>query len=103
MTSTTEAAREYSHSPLRSPLQTKGNFIDGKYRSELSETGSCTANLAKFGCGVFVRGGPECKFSGNQMWHDYQEIRDSGCTKCGFKRYDDGCEVVIDYVHDCQK
>lgn len=53
------------------------------------------------GCGVFIRGPEHCKFSGNQMWNDYQEIRESGCGICGFKEYDDGCEMVIDQVSGC--
>lgn len=68
----------------------------------MPESGSCTSNLAHFGCGVFVRGPAHCAFSGNQMWWDYQEIREKGgCGKCGSKKYDDGCEVVVDYVSGC--
>ncbi|MBE3049111.1 hypothetical protein IMZ48_42745 [Candidatus Bathyarchaeota archaeon] len=62
----------------------------------MPQSGTCRNS-----CGVFIRGGPQCRFTGNHMWEDYQNIRKAGCEQCGFKRYDDGCEVVVDYVTMC--
>ncbi|KAL6865548.1 hypothetical protein ACO1O0_001642 [Amphichorda felina] len=73
----------------------------GSPESSLPDTGVCYGAAFGNGCGVFIRGPSHCKFSGNKMWHDYQEIRDSGCGICGFKKYDDGCEMVIDQVSGC--
>lgn len=74
-------------------------------------TGNCWANAEGYGCGVFVQGTNKtltgdqpCEFSGNQIWWDYQDIRDSNkgnCDKCGSKVYSNGCEITINYVSGC--
>lgn len=54
------------------------------------------------GCSVFVQGPESCAFAGNEIWSDYQQIRnEGGCAKCGTKTYSDGCMVTINYVSDC--
>ncbi|OBT76618.1 hypothetical protein VF21_05289 [Pseudogymnoascus sp. 05NY08] len=53
-------------------------------------SGSCTGNVAGFGCGVFVEGGSGCKMSGNAIWYAYQDIRKAGgCAICGQKNFGD--------------
>lgn len=52
----------------------------------LEYTGAC------FGyCGIFIQGKSHCTRSGDEMWWDYQDIRKSGCGKCGTKHWGDGC------------
>jgi hypothetical protein len=54
------------------------------------------------GCGVFVQG-TNCKISGNDMWMDYQNIRNiGGCKKCGSYHREDKCLVTINYVSGCK-
>ncbi|KAK3326739.1 hypothetical protein B0H66DRAFT_442042, partial [Apodospora peruviana] len=73
-------------------------------------SGVCNGNSYAQGhaCGVFIEGkkedGSACRFSGNRMWWDYQDIHNDdkgGCGKCGAKRYKNGCVVKIDYVTGC--
>ncbi|KAM0425904.1 hypothetical protein ACHAPT_008842 [Fusarium lateritium] len=52
-------------------------------------------------CKVFVEGHKDCYRTGNEMWHDYQEIREQGgCNKCGRKYWGpyNNCYTKIDYV-----
>jgi hypothetical protein len=35
------------------------------------------------------------------MWWDYQDIRKSGCKKCGTKHWGDGCMTTVNYVSGC--
>ncbi|KAK4185498.1 hypothetical protein QBC35DRAFT_476314 [Podospora australis] len=64
-------------------------------------TGACSANFASTGCGVFIQGKSHCARTGNQIWHDYQEIRNNGAKKCGSKHWGDGCMTTINYVTGC--
>ncbi|KAK9778067.1 hypothetical protein AB5N19_02550 [Seiridium cardinale] len=78
-----------------------------RYRPGEDETcsGGCSGLGSKtysgIGCGVFVKGDTDCTRSGNQLWHDYQDIRNSGADKCGNKHWGDGCWTTIDYVSAC--
>lgn len=65
-------------------------------------SGECTANLAGFGCGVFVEGNSGCKMSGNTIWWAYQDIRKAGCQICGQKNYLNGCYLTINRVSGCK-
>ncbi|KAL8399685.1 hypothetical protein RB594_000183 [Gaeumannomyces avenae] len=51
-------------------------------------------------CEVFVEGPASCKTTGNRMWSDYQDIRNHGCGRCGFKTWGEGdeCKTKIDFV-----
>ncbi|KAL8372326.1 hypothetical protein RB595_001901 [Gaeumannomyces hyphopodioides] len=51
-------------------------------------------------CEVFIEGPASCKTTGNQMWTDYQDIRNHGCGRCGFKTWGEGdqCRTKIDFV-----
>lgn len=64
-------------------------------------TGECSAIAGGFGCGVFIQGQKNCARTGNQIWHDYQDIRGNGCKICGSKHWGDGCLTTINYVSGC--
>ncbi|KAF2223372.1 Spherulation-specific family 4-domain-containing protein [Elsinoe ampelina] len=65
------------------------------------KTGNCWGDGASSGCGVFIQGS-NCQISGNDIWHDYQNIRDlGGCKRCGSYYREDGCRVAIDFVSTC--
>lgn len=72
-------------------------------------TGTCAYRGAGEGCGVFIKKtnkkmkGP-CTIWGVNMKRKYDEIRMLGCKACGRAPQDwqPGCEVKIDYVHDCE-
>ncbi|EJT74899.1 hypothetical protein GGTG_08737 [Gaeumannomyces tritici R3-111a-1] len=51
-------------------------------------------------CEVFIEGPASCKTTGNKMWSDYQDIRNHGCGRCGFKTWGEGdeCKTKIDFV-----
>ncbi|KAK8093281.1 uncharacterized protein PG998_014682 [Apiospora kogelbergensis] len=61
-----------------------------------SMTGACAAT-----CGVFIQGGAHCERSGNQIWWDYQDIRQNGCGICGSKHWGGDCLTTINYVNTC--
>ncbi|KAL0930132.1 uncharacterized protein CTRU02_214952 [Colletotrichum truncatum] len=65
--------------------------------------GECTSIVGPQlpGCGVYIQGGSQCMRTGNQMWSDYQEIRNNDCKTCGRKQWGDGCMTVINYVVGC--
>ncbi|EPS26948.1 hypothetical protein PDE_01888 [Penicillium oxalicum 114-2] len=66
----------------------------------LSLTGNCWGDNVR-GCAVFIQGA-NCSISGNDLWNDYQNIRNvGGCKKCGSFHRGDGCLITINYVSDC--
>ncbi|KAK6069392.1 hypothetical protein SCUP234_10704 [Seiridium cupressi] len=80
-----------------------------RYKPDVYQTcsGGCSAlglnGWTGAGCRVFVQGGQDCKRSGNQLWHDYQDIRNNGVDKCGSKHWGNGCLTTINYVSECGK
>ncbi|KAH7383114.1 Spherulation-specific family 4-domain-containing protein [Cadophora sp. MPI-SDFR-AT-0126] len=73
--------------------------IYGKTDTSVSD-GSCHGNGVQY-CGVFIQGAG-CTISGNDMWNDYQNIRDiGGCKRCGSYHRSDGCLVTVNYVSSC--
>ncbi|KAH6843424.1 hypothetical protein B0I37DRAFT_418525 [Chaetomium sp. MPI-CAGE-AT-0009] len=65
------------------------------------QTGACSSIFGGYGCGVFIQGKSHCARTGNQIWHDYQDIRKNKCGKCGTKHWGDGCMTTINYVSGC--
>ncbi|KAF8184989.1 meiotically up-regulated gene 117 protein, partial [Mycena galopus ATCC 62051] len=67
------------------------------YRTDenAAATGVCSGH-----CGFFVQGSL-CRYDGYTMIEAYADIRADGCQKCGSKRFDDGCEITINYVSSC--
>ncbi|KAJ5475502.1 hypothetical protein N7539_007789 [Penicillium diatomitis] len=79
-------------------LQRNDQKYYGTYDSQL--TGNCWGDQTR-GCGVFIQGN-NCSISGNDLWNDYQNIRNvGGCKKCGSFHRPDGCLVTINYVYTC--
>ncbi|KAH6693628.1 hypothetical protein F5X68DRAFT_247988 [Plectosphaerella plurivora] len=64
-------------------------------------TGACEQIVQGYGCGVFIQGKSHCARTGNEMWWDYQDIRNNGCRVCGTKHWGDGCMTTINYVSGC--
>ncbi|KAI1206668.1 uncharacterized protein F4807DRAFT_469917 [Annulohypoxylon truncatum] len=64
--------------------------------------GVCHGKATDFGCGIIIQGPSHCVRSGNDMWWDYQEIRQWGCHHCGHKYWGDGCSTDIDYWQSCR-
>ncbi|KAI1453961.1 hypothetical protein F4805DRAFT_340286 [Annulohypoxylon moriforme] len=64
--------------------------------------GVCHGKATDFGCGIIIQGPSHCVRSGNDMWWDYQEIRQSGCHHCGHKYWGDGCSTDVDYWQSCR-
>ncbi|RAL02336.1 uncharacterized protein BO80DRAFT_472333 [Aspergillus ibericus CBS 121593] len=80
------------------PFYHSSEVIDGDVYS--SQSGNCWGDQTR-GCGVFIQG-QNCSISGNDLWNDYQNIRNiGGCKKCGSFHRDDGCLVTINYVYNC--
>lgn len=67
------------------------------YRTDgnAAQTGVCSGH-----CGLFVQG-TDCRYDGHTMLDAFNEIRGSGCKKCGSKRYLDGCQITLNYVSKC--
>ncbi|KAI2619622.1 hypothetical protein GGR54DRAFT_639947 [Hypoxylon sp. NC1633] len=65
--------------------------------------GVCRGINTDYGCAVFIEGPDHCVKSGNDIWWDYQEIRNSGCHHCGHKYWGDGCMTTINYEPECHK
>ncbi|KAI0172622.1 hypothetical protein GGR52DRAFT_572448 [Hypoxylon sp. FL1284] len=64
--------------------------------------GVCHGVHSDFGCGIFIEGPLNCSRSGNDIWWDYQDIRQYGCHKCGHKYWTSwGCKTTIDYKPVC--
>ncbi|KAI2605314.1 uncharacterized protein GGS25DRAFT_524831 [Hypoxylon fragiforme] len=79
---------------------------DIKYGAEGSTSphqGVCHGLGTDYGCGIVIQGGRHCVASGNQMWWDYQDIRDHGCHHCGHKYWGSGCSTVVDYFPVCDE
>ncbi|KAE8358366.1 Spherulation-specific family 4-domain-containing protein [Aspergillus caelatus] len=67
----------------------------------INQSGNCWGDQTR-GCGVFIQGDASCSISGNDLWNDYQNIRNiGGCSKCGSFYREDGCQITIDYVYEC--
>ncbi|KZL86276.1 hypothetical protein CI238_09148 [Colletotrichum incanum] len=66
-----------------------------------SRTGACSNIFGGYGCGIFIQGKSGCARTGNQMWWDYQDIRNNNCRVCGSKHWGDGCLTTINYVSGC--
>ncbi|PYI01181.1 hypothetical protein BO78DRAFT_436345 [Aspergillus sclerotiicarbonarius CBS 121057] len=80
------------------PFYHSTEVIDGDVYS--SQSGNCWGDQTR-GCGVFIQG-DNCSISGNDLWNDYQNIRNvGGCKKCGSFHREDGCLVTVNYVYDC--
>ncbi|KAF9874265.1 hypothetical protein CkaCkLH20_08248 [Colletotrichum karsti] len=86
------------------------NFVYTTEKDKLN--GNCWSDWAGNGCGVFIAGTPDdkytdaeyCEITGDDMWWAYQDIRadDGGnCDKCGSKHFGNGCRVTINYVTGC--
>lgn len=60
-------------------------------------------NPFDIGCGIEVEGPESCQRSGEQLWWDYQDIRQAGCTLCASKTWGPGnkCRTKVDYVTNC--
>ncbi|KAE8395561.1 Spherulation-specific family 4-domain-containing protein [Aspergillus alliaceus] len=67
----------------------------------INQSGNCWGDQTR-GCGVFIQGDASCSISGNDLWNDYQNIRNiGGCSKCGSFHREDGCLITINYVYQC--
>ncbi|KAL4891313.1 fibronectin type III domain protein [Aspergillus ambiguus] len=84
----------------------RGETVYTANSEALALEGNCWSNNAGFGCSVRIRGtdenGKNCKITGDEMWHAYQDIRNfGGCEKCGTKHFGNGCMVSVDYYYGC--
>ncbi|KAI1392124.1 uncharacterized protein F4822DRAFT_425340 [Hypoxylon trugodes] len=77
------------------------NLTYGATGSGKPHKGVCHGIGTDFGCAIFVQGRANCTRSGNDMWWDYQEIRDHHCHHCGHKHWSSGCTTTIDYKPQC--
>ncbi|KAE8371195.1 Spherulation-specific family 4-domain-containing protein [Aspergillus bertholletiae] len=80
-------------------IYTTPNFL--KYNETgINQSGNCWGDQTR-GCGVFIQGDASCSISGNDLWNNYQNIRNiGGCSKCGSFYREDGCQITIDYVYE---
>ncbi|KAK4222659.1 hypothetical protein QBC38DRAFT_374648 [Podospora fimiseda] len=79
----------------------------GSAGSGREKDGACPPE-SHFACKIFVAGADHCARSGNEMWQDYQDIRNKkkgncngGRNTCGTKNWGDGCRTTVDYVAYC--
>ncbi|EAW24040.1 uncharacterized protein NFIA_036120 [Aspergillus fischeri NRRL 181] len=71
------------------------------FATSANESGNCWGDQTR-SCGVFIQGDAHCSISGNDMWNDYQNIRNiGGCKRCGSFHREDGCLITINYVYSC--
>ncbi|OGM49583.1 hypothetical protein ABOM_001752 [Aspergillus bombycis] len=76
-------------------------FATSANETGINQSGNCWGDQTR-GCGVFIQGDESCSISGNDLWNDYQNIRQvGGCSKCGSFYREDGCQITIDYVYQC--
>ncbi|PLB46596.1 hypothetical protein P170DRAFT_498546 [Aspergillus steynii IBT 23096] len=76
-------------------------FAASANETGINQSGNCWGDQTR-GCGVFIQGDDSCSISGNDLWNDYQNIRNiGGCNKCGSFHRDDGCLITINYVYQC--
>ncbi|KAI1803750.1 hypothetical protein F4811DRAFT_316438 [Daldinia bambusicola] len=75
----------------------------GSVESKRPHVGVCHGLGTDFGCAITIEGNSECVKSGNEIWWDYQEIRNNGCHHCGHKFWGDGCKTTIDYTPECHR
>ncbi|KAH8431510.1 uncharacterized protein LDX57_009173 [Aspergillus melleus] len=76
-------------------------FAASANETGINQSGNCWGDQTR-SCGVFIQGDDSCRISGNDLWNDYQNIRNiGGCSKCGSFEREDGCLVTINYVYGC--
>ncbi|KAF7136979.1 hypothetical protein CNMCM5793_006730 [Aspergillus hiratsukae] len=76
-------------------------FATSANESGINLSGNCWGDQTR-GCGVFIQGDAHCSISGNDMWNDYQNIRNiGGCKRCGSFHREDGSLITINYVYSC--
>ncbi|PKX91136.1 uncharacterized protein P174DRAFT_423979 [Aspergillus novofumigatus IBT 16806] len=76
-------------------------FATSANESGINLSGNCWGDQIR-GCGVFIQGDAHCSISGNDIWNDYQNIRNiGGCKRCGSFHREDGCLITINYVYSC--
>jgi hypothetical protein len=75
------------------------------YRSieRIPKTDEYISGTCYRGCGTFVKGPPHCRFTGKEMKEIFMSMHDemTGCKKCMWRKYADGCEFKADYVLGC--
>ncbi|KAL2204874.1 hypothetical protein CC79DRAFT_922150 [Sarocladium strictum] len=79
-------------------LQRFDDYIYGSAESDAEEDGARNSN-----CKIFIAGPAACKRSGNEMWYDYQDLKNSemgGCGRCGSKHWGNNneCRTTVNYV-----
>ncbi|KAK4183811.1 hypothetical protein QBC35DRAFT_393061 [Podospora australis] len=81
----------------------RGDFLDyGAPGSGRPLTSACSAIAGPVGCRIHIQGHRNCTRTGNQIWEDYQDIRESGCQVCGTKHWGDGCYTSIEVDPQCK-
>ncbi|OTA99464.1 hypothetical protein M426DRAFT_16421 [Hypoxylon sp. CI-4A] len=75
----------------------------GAEGSDAPHVGVCHGIASDFGCAILIEGNKDCRRSGNDMWWDFQDIREMGCHRCGHKHWGEGCTTTIDYYPECGK
>ncbi|KAI1378979.1 hypothetical protein F4677DRAFT_465255 [Hypoxylon crocopeplum] len=90
-------------SAMNSKIIRDDNMNYGAAGSGMPHIGVCRGIATDYGCAIFVQGPTSCVRSGNDIWWDYQDIRDNGCHHCGHKYWGDGCMTTIDYEPECHR